>query len=241
VRDLEAIRTALRVDRMHLLGYSAGGFVALEYALKHPQRLRSLLLCGTAGSAEEIREANRIMLRAASPVQRRRLRSLTLLGAFGTPEYESLVEQIGRPFQTRFLPADSPPLGRLSPNVYRAMMTRTGDEFVVDGTLARWDARSGYRRLRTPTLVLVGRFDFFLGAARRAAAAIPGAELIVLARSSHMGPLEEPVAFRSAVDRFLRRVKPARPGSSRPADPARIAPSRRVGRTRPVRSVRGAR
>ena len=85
----------------------------------------------------------------------------------------------------------------------------------------RWDGRDIYRMLQVDTLVLVGRYDFFLDAARRAAAAIPHAELIVLPRSSHLGPLEEPVAFRSAIERFLRRVERAQPSSAPTSPPPR--------------------
>ena len=37
-------------------------------------------------------------------------------------------------------------------------MTRSGDEFLVDGTLSRWDGRKYYAKIEVPTLVLVGRF-----------------------------------------------------------------------------------
>jgi len=48
--DVEAIRRALRITELHLLGYSTGGFVALEYAHRYERHLTSLLLCATAGS-----------------------------------------------------------------------------------------------------------------------------------------------------------------------------------------------
>jgi proline iminopeptidase len=72
--DVEAIRKALKITELHLLGYSAGGFVALEYAHRYGDELASLLLCATAGSAEEVRAANRRVHASASPRQRARLR-----------------------------------------------------------------------------------------------------------------------------------------------------------------------
>ncbi|MDZ7771177.1 MAG: alpha/beta fold hydrolase [Balneolaceae bacterium] len=42
--DIEAVRRHLGLDRVHLLGHSWGGFLALRYALAYPQSLRSLTL-----------------------------------------------------------------------------------------------------------------------------------------------------------------------------------------------------
>jgi proline iminopeptidase len=206
--DVEAIRKALKIKELHLLGFSAGGFVALEYAHRHPTQLTSLLLCATAGSAEEVVQANRAVLASAAPSQKKRLRELTAARAFDSKEYQELAERIFRPFQMRFLP--SVPRDwkatRSSPAVYRAMMTRTGDEFVVDGTLKRWDGRKYYRHIELPTLVLVGKYDFFLNASIEMDQRIEPAHLRVLPRSSHLAILEQPKEFLGAVREFLTDV-----------------------------------
>jgi proline-specific peptidase len=206
--DVEEIRRALKIRELHLLGYSFGGLVALEYSHRYPNRLTSLLLCATAGSAEEIRAAGRKMLAVASPRQRERLRELTKSRAFDSPEYGALVEQIERPFSMRFLrtvPADLK-ASRLNPEVYRAMISRTGDAFAVDGTAARWDGRKYYSKIEIPTLVLVGRYDYFLEASVEMNDRIEPAHLRVLPRSSHMAILEEPTAFLGTVREFLGDV-----------------------------------
>ncbi len=226
--DLEAFRRALGVDRIDLLGFSAGGFAALEYARRHPTHLRSLLLCGTAGSADDLRRANRQFLRAMTPIQRRALAELERRRAFTSTAYQRLVEEIERPFQSGHLRKPSAELAasRLSPRVYRAMMTRTGNEFVVDGTLARWDARPHLRSIRCPTLVLVGRDDFLYPASRGLAARIPGASFVPLARASHLANLERPREYRAVIARFLKRVERLEIRRA-PATPLR---ARRAGR-----------
>ncbi len=206
--DVEAIRRALRIRELHLLGYSAGGFVALEYAHRYERNLTSLLLCATAGSAEEVRAANRRMVAAASPGQRARLRELTRARQFTSPEYVALAEAIQQPFQARFLrswPQDWKAT-RLSPAVYRAMLCRSGDEFEVDGTLARWDGRRYYSKIEVPAAVVVGRYDFFFEAAVEANERIEPAHLRVLPRSSHLAILEQPREFVGTVREFLGDV-----------------------------------
>jgi proline-specific peptidase len=206
--DVEAIRRAFGIRELHLLGYSAGGFVALEYAHRYERRLTSLLLCATAGSAEEIRAANRLMLTAASPRQRTRLRELTKAKAFESAEYQKLCLQITRPFQTRFLtstPADWKAT-KSHPVVYHAMMTRTGDEFAVDGTIASWDGRKYYSKIEVPGVVVVGKYDFFLEPSMEMAERIEPAHLRVLPHSSHMEILEQPREFLGTIREFLLDV-----------------------------------
>jgi proline iminopeptidase len=207
-QDVEALRRALDIDELHLLGFSAGGFAALEYAHRYQSKLASLLLCATAGSTEEIRQANRLMLSKATPAQRKRLAELTTAKAFDSAEYAALGEAISRPFNSRFLTGTPKDLkaSKLSKKVYRAMMTRTGDEFTVDGTLARWDGRRYYSRIEVPTLVLVGRYDFFLEASREMADRIVPAHLRVLPQSSHLAHLEQPRQFLNAIREFLLDV-----------------------------------
>ena len=206
--DVEAIRRALRIRELHLLGFSAGGFVALEYARRFQNELTSLLLCDTAGSAEEIRAANRMVRSLATPGQRQHLKELEKAKAFDSKEYKSLAEAMVRPFSQRFLETPNKDLdaAKLSADVYRTMMTRHGDEFAVDGTLAKWDGRKHYSKIEVPTLVLVGRYDFFLEASREMADRIVPAHLRVLPRSSHLAHLEQPKEFLNAVREFLLDV-----------------------------------
>ncbi len=206
--DVEAIRRALRIRELHLLGFSAGGFAALEYAHRYPDHLTSLLLCGTAGSGEEVRAANRRMIAAASPAQRQRLRELTRNRAFDTDEYRTLAEAIQRPFATRFLRGMPPDLKatKLATPVYRAMLCRSGNEFEVDGTVAKWDGRKYYSRIEVPTAVVVGRYDYFFEAAVEANERIEPAHLRVLPRSSHLVVLEQPREFVGTIREFLGDV-----------------------------------
>jgi pimeloyl-ACP methyl ester carboxylesterase len=137
-----------------------------------------------------------------------RLRELTRARTFDAPEYRVLAEAIQAPFQTRFLkgvPQDWKAT-RLSTDVYRAMLSPWGDEFAVDGTIARWDGRRYYSKVEVPTVVVVGRYDFFFEAAVEANERIEPAHLRVLPRSSHMAILEQPREFVGTVREFLGDV-----------------------------------
>ena len=206
--DVEAIRKALKIEELHLLGYEAGGFVALEYAHRYPKPLTSLLLCGTAGSAEEIRAANRLMFACASPRQRARLRALRKVKAFGSAEYQELCDRIRDPFYVRFLkemPRDLKAT-KLNQTVFRAMMSPSGDLYAVDGTMKDWDGRKYYSKIDVPCVVVSGRYDYFLASSVTMAERIEPAHLRVLAQSSHLAILEQPREFLAVIREFLEDV-----------------------------------
>jgi len=82
---------------------------------------------------------------------------------------------------------------------------------VVEGVMA-YDVSRRLGSLRTPTLVVWGEGDQVLpvSIARRTAAAIPGARLVVVPRTGHIPELESPAAFVRALDDFIRAT-PAAP------------------------------
>jgi len=51
--DLQGLLAFLRVDRFHLVGTAAGGFVAFDYALSFPERLRSLTVANSIGGVQD--------------------------------------------------------------------------------------------------------------------------------------------------------------------------------------------
>jgi proline-specific peptidase len=206
--DVDAVRRALKIEELHLLGYETGGFVALEYAHRYPKPLTSLLLCGTAGSAEEVRAANRLMFACASPRQRARLRAIDRSKDFDSPEYQELYEKIREPFYTRFLkeiPRDLKAT-KLNQTVFRTMMSPEGDLYAVDGTMKDWDGRKYYSKIEVPCVVVAGRYDYFLGPSVTMAERIEPAHLRVLAQSSHLAILEQPREFLAIIREFLEDV-----------------------------------
>ncbi len=206
--DLEAIRRALDIKELHLLGYSAGGFAALEYAHRHPDRLTSLIMCSSAGSAADLRAGFRFILEHTAPNLRRKLREFTGARDFASREYRDLAAQVMAPFSERFSASPPPDLRatKLSEEVYRAMQSRSGDEFAVDGTLAGWDGRKYFAKIFVPMVVLVGRYDFLLDASIDMANRIRTAHLRILPRSSHYPILEQPREFLGQLEEFLQDV-----------------------------------
>lgn len=54
VADIEGLRLRLGLDRLHLMGHSWGGLLAVKYALVHPSRLRSLVLVSPTAPSGDV-------------------------------------------------------------------------------------------------------------------------------------------------------------------------------------------
>ena len=61
VQEVDAVREALGLDELHLIGQSWGGMLGMEYALTQPSGLRSLIICDSPSSMRLwVEEANRL-------------------------------------------------------------------------------------------------------------------------------------------------------------------------------------
>jgi proline iminopeptidase len=195
--DADALRGHLGFEEVCVLGYSFGGFVALEYALRYPERIGHLILLDTAPTlhyAEEI-EAN---ARRKGATQEQ----LEALDASAEDETESwrlwkLIEPLY--FHTYDADLAERVMGKTIVSVEAG---EAGDAIIED-----WDLTRRLGEISAPTLILVGKDDFICppSKAKIMHEGIPCSELVVFERSGHFTHVEEPEAFFDAVRGWLRR------------------------------------
>ena len=211
VAELANLREALRLDRIHLLGHSWGGMLALEYALTQPPGLESLVLSSTLSSAA-LWEEEALRLRAGLPADVLAvLEEHEAAGTTDDPAYEEATKEYYRRHLCRLDPW--PPLVEELFRVSRKEVYETmwgPNEMRPTGTLAGWDVTARLGEIEAPALVLCGRYD---EATPRQAETIASGlggetELVVLEHSAHLTLLEETERYLELVRRFLRRVDP---------------------------------
>jgi L-proline amide hydrolase len=207
--ELAAVHEHLGLERVHLLGTSWGGMLALEHALSGYGGLTSLVLSSTLASIEEwVAEALR--LRAALPADVvATMERCEAAGDYESPEYRQALDvfddayvrrgAIGRP-ELELMKAG---LGKES---YRAMVGPS--EWLVTGALAGWDVRPRLGEVATPALVARGAYDMCTESiAATLLDGLPDARGVVFEESSHMPALEEPERYRRVVGEFLRETE----------------------------------
>jgi L-proline amide hydrolase len=203
--ELDALRAELGLERVHLLGTSWGGMLALEHALRRPGTLASLVLSSTLARVAEWEEDARRMRDALPADVREVLDRHEAAGTYDDPEYEEAMKE----FDARHFhrgDRDRPELVRMrhgrSREAYHAMVGPS--EWDMTGTLGGWDVSHRLSELDVPTLVVRGRHDLCTERiARILVDGIRGAEYAVLDESSHTPVLEETERYLALVGGFL--------------------------------------
>jgi proline-specific peptidase len=212
IEEIKAIRAALELERVHLLGQSLGGWFAIEYLLSEPGGVLSLHLASTSSGVPALMRGLADLRRRLPREVREALDRGEADGQIDGGAYKAAELFFVRRHVCRLDPFP-PPLQRTIDNTarspaYKVMWGR--NQFLLTGNLRGWDRRSEVSRLRLPTLISCGRHDKFTPAcSHELHGAIPGSELNVFDQSSHMSHLEEPEAFIALTESFLTRAEDA--------------------------------
>lgn len=209
--DLDRVRDWTGQASVALLGHSWGGLLALEYAIRYPDRVSRLILMNTAPASRAAWLVFRRALAARrSPEQIARMSALVSDTAYQAGDIGLDAEY----YRIHFAAGVRRP-EHLDKVVRRLRTGFTAEAIVAarrieDGLYAQTSSRDDYdltpqlRRMRVPALVIHGSDDFVpLEIARGIAGAIPGSRLIVVPECGHFAYLEQPDRVRSAITEFL--------------------------------------
>jgi len=196
--DADALREHLGFEKVAVLGHSYGGCLALQYALRYPHHLSHLLLVGTT-AAWDYTDHLIAELQRRAPARE-------VLAAFLAPPADDAEFARGQRLVAatlgfrRFDPPRAESLFRST--LWSAAACARSRELMAD-----CDVASRLGEIDVPTLVLVGRHDFFCppDQAARLHRGIRGSEMVVLEQSGHYPFVEEAEAFRRAVREWLIR------------------------------------
>jgi pimeloyl-ACP methyl ester carboxylesterase len=195
VEDLEALRRSADLERLHLLGHSFGGMVALSYLDRYPQRVASLILVGTGVSDSATMRGSGARLSA-------RIAELQHSGLIPDPiPREGCFEKFAA-----VLPAYlGNPKGPMPEPMRRRKCDSSGRSSVL-GAFIDTPYGAGVAWSTAPTLVLYGERDpFGSGPSRFAASALTHAqvEIAELPACGHLAWLECEGLFLDRVRPFL--------------------------------------
>ena len=197
--DLNQLIGALRLKRLHLVGHSLGGCVALEYALNNPQRIKSLTLVAPAPAegSSVINASNNGYGTSSSSSLHSAFRLSESLGTYRRVMEKALSrlmnpDQIGSEFKA------------LVDDAVR--MSRNAAVGHIE-TLNCWDVRDLIGQLALPVLIIGGRNDRLISpeALQKAAEKFPNGRLIMWPKMGHTPQLEQPERFNKILFKFTRQ------------------------------------
>ena len=211
VAETEAVRQALNLGRVHLLGHSWGGWLSIEYALTHPEALKSIILADTnADMPHLISELHRLR-EALGPETVAMMQRHEAEGTFNHPEYAAAVTILNYRHVCRLDDWPAPvnrSLGDWNMEPYETI--QGPNEFLYTGNLKDWNRAPDLHRIIVPALILCGQHDELTPAcALRMKQNMPQAEIKVFPNASHMPFYEEPGAYYPVLIDFLNRNRAA--------------------------------
>jgi proline iminopeptidase len=166
VDEVEQVRVALGLgpDNFFLLGHSWGGILAMEYALRHQDALKGLVISNMMSSAPDYDAyANEVLGPMLPPGVLDEIMSLEEAEDFANPRYEELLMEHFYPEHVMRAPPEEWPdavlraFGNINQHIY--VMMQGPSEFGIAGTLEDWDRSADLGRISVPTLVIGAGHD----------------------------------------------------------------------------------
>jgi len=178
--DAVAVLDEIGLESAHVYGLSLGGMIAQQLALRHPRRVRSLVLGATQpGGRRAVRPDDDVLafFRRRSKMGKEEAAWASVAYNYGPRCRELLVDDIADDIERRLTHP-------FNPQAYRAQLVAAS----LHNCLGRLD------RIRVPTLVVHGARDRVIPVANAhlMAERLPDCRLRILDDSGHLYPTEEP-------------------------------------------------
>lgn len=191
---IESIRTTLKAEQLDVLGHSWGGYLAMAYAIRHPDRVRRMILVGSSAPEWSTTE---FLLASLFPD------SLARGASWRLDDPVALQEDFRRHV---FMGIYSPAIrSRVLANWRTVPYNRRQAQLLLAETRAT-NLQPKVATLATPTLVTTGRYDAVVSprTAWNIHRQMPGSRFFVFEQSGHYPMVEEPEVFVTTIERFLR-------------------------------------
>ncbi|MFL5446545.1 MAG: proline iminopeptidase-family hydrolase [Myxococcales bacterium] len=164
--EVEQVRKALGLSRENFVleGHSWGGILAIEYALRHQENLKGLVISNMMASIPAYNDyARSVLMPQMDQKALAEILALEKKGDFENPRYEELL--IPNFYQQHILrmPAEQWPdpvvraFAHLNRKIYVPMQGPS--EMGASGVLEKWDRTADLKSIQVPTLVIGARYD----------------------------------------------------------------------------------
>ncbi len=190
--SLKRLVESLGGEPVVLVGHSMGGLIAQEAYARFPHLVKALVLCLTSAAfVGDSNFARDFVTARLGPLDEGKSMSdiaasvlPTMRGSKSDPEGLALAQRI---------------MSGIAPETYRKAVH----------LLTTFDRREQLPGIAVPALLIAGGDDKTAPAAtmKRMAEKIPGADYVLLQGCGHLGPLDQPDEFNSALEGFLFRRK----------------------------------
>jgi proline iminopeptidase len=215
VDELEQVRTALRLDResFFLLGHSWGGILATEYALRHQDHLKGLVISNMMASCPAYNGyADEVLKPSMDQDALAEIQALEAAGDTENPRYMELLGEHHYQHHVLRVSADAIPDAarrgiRINQQIYVQMQGPS--ELGLSGSLTDWDRSADLHKITTPTLVIGAAHDTMDPAYMAwMASQLPDGRYLHCPNGSHMAMWDDEAVYWEGLLQFIRSVEP---------------------------------
>jgi proline iminopeptidase len=203
--DVDGIREWIGAEQIVVTGGSYGGFIAMEYAIAYPDRVRAMILRDTS--------ADRVNLAIARENARNQTRVAVNWENFDRywsgnirddADLKACWAELIPLYDFEYDPVES--AERVEAGIYR----HEAHNWCFQHNAPVYDLKPQLPALTCPTLVTVGRTDWVtpVSSAETIAALLPNAKLVVFEKSGHSPQFEEAELFQQTMRDFLAEAVP---------------------------------
>lgn len=204
IEDLEGIRKAFGLDKMHILGHSWGGVLGMFYAIAYPERVHSLMLVSSGGATDFLQDMFTNLDARWTPEDSATLSQISSSEAYQHNEAKAVSDYYQVFFKAFFHdPQDVTYLTtRFSENTLKNRPLIYASPLFQ--TFREYDIRDRLHNITCPTLIIHGEYDPIpLSYVRDIHAALQDSRLIVLEECGHFPYIERPDELYAYIRAFM--------------------------------------
>jgi proline iminopeptidase len=209
MEQIDILRNALHLEKIHLLGHSWGSMLGLDYVLEGREGVSSLILASPVVSVRRWAQDTDSLMRTLPDSIVSIILEHESAGTTDSPEYQDAMSAYFAEFLIRQTPMPAEmdsAMATFNAELYGYMWGPA--EWRATGTLRDFEREDRLGELRIPVLYTVGEYDEALPRTvahyRRLT---PGAELEVIEGAAHMTMNDQPERYVEVLQRFLRGVE----------------------------------
>lgn len=217
VDEVEQVRRALGLDRSNffLLGQSWGGILAMEYALRHQENVKGLIISNMMASVPAYNEyAERVLMPAMNQEALNEIKVLEARGDIENPRYMELLLEHHYVHHILRMPTEDWPdpvkraFQHINQQIYVSMQGPSELGISEDAKLAKWTRFDDLASIRVPTLVIGARYDTMDPRhMREMADRMSAGQYLECPNGSHLAIYDDQVTyFAGLIDFILRSV-----------------------------------
>ena len=216
VDEVEQVRIALGLnkDNFYLLGQSWGGMLGMEYALKHQDKLKGLIICNMMSSLDEYEKYAKEVLGPQMPKEVfAEVMEIERKGDFENPRYMELLGEHHYPQHVlRRPPAEWPEeinrmMSQVNPNVYVFMQGYSEFGITPGASLKGWDVKNQLKNITVPTLVVGATHDTMDPKHMEwMSKQVDNGRFLLCPNGSHLSQYDDPEHFFPGVIQFIKDV-----------------------------------